>query len=61
VLRRLGQARFALLLALLPVSATAMGLLLLDQVPTLIESLGILAVVGGLALRKRDPTEPPTP
>jgi inner membrane transporter RhtA len=59
VLRRVGQARFALLLALLPVSAVVMGLLVLHQVPTMPEALGILAVVGGLALRKREPTEPP--
>ncbi|OLF12678.1 EamA family transporter [Actinophytocola xinjiangensis] len=53
VLRRLGQASFALLLALLPVTATVVGLVVLRQVPTLTEALGILAVVGGLTLRSR--------
>jgi inner membrane transporter RhtA len=59
VLRRVGPARFALLLALLPVSAAIMGFLVLDQVPAVPEAIGILAVVGGLTLRGREPTEPP--
>jgi inner membrane transporter RhtA len=50
VLRRLGRARFALLLALLPVTAAATGLVVLAQVPTPLEALGILAVVLGVAL-----------
>ncbi|WP_133908417.1 EamA family transporter [Actinophytocola oryzae] len=54
VLRRMGQARFALLLALLPVTATAIGFLVLRQVPTLPEAVGILAVVVGLTIRTRD-------
>jgi len=58
VLRRTGQAAFALLLALLPVTATLIGLVVLRQVPTLPEALGILAVVGGLAVRTRDRTPP---
>jgi inner membrane transporter RhtA len=59
VLRRAGHARFALLLALLPVSAAVMGFLVLHQVPAMPEALGILAVAGGLTLRGREPTEPP--
>lgn len=61
VLRRMGQASFALLLALLPVTATAIGLVVLGQVPTLPEALGIIAVVLGLTMRTRTPTPPPTP
>jgi inner membrane transporter RhtA len=57
VLRRMGQARFALLLALLPVTATAVGVVVLRQVPTLPETFGILAVVAGLTMRTRG-TEP---
>ncbi|MFB9430780.1 EamA family transporter [Streptoalloteichus tenebrarius] len=56
VLRRVGQARFALLLALLPATATLMGLVTLWQVPSLSEALGIGAVVGGVALRSREGT-----
>jgi inner membrane transporter RhtA len=55
VLRRLGRATFAVLLALLPVTATLIGLVVLRQVPTLAEAAGILAVVGGVAVRSRDP------
>jgi inner membrane transporter RhtA len=51
VLRRAGRARFALLLALLPVTASVTGLLVLGQIPTVPEALGILAVVAGVALR----------
>ncbi|WP_425466478.1 EamA family transporter [Prauserella muralis] len=59
VLRRVGQARFALLLALLPVTATVIGVLVLRQVPTVPEGLGILAVVAGVALRSREQTREP--
>lgn len=62
VLRRVGQSRFALLLALLPLTAAVTGFALLHQVPSLPEALGTLAVVGGLAVRSRDndtTTEPP--
>jgi inner membrane transporter RhtA len=61
VLRRMGQARFALLLALLPVTATAVGLVVLRQVPTLPEALGILAVVIGLTIRTREVEPGPAP
>jgi inner membrane transporter RhtA len=54
VLRRLGQARFAVLLALLPVTAGVTGFVLLHQVPSLPEALGTLAVVAGVALRSRE-------
>ena len=66
VLVRVGRARFALLLALLPATATVVGAVVLTQVPTLLESLGILAVIaavvlGGLPGRTRGgaPTLPP--
>jgi inner membrane transporter RhtA len=61
VLRRVGRARFAVLLALLPATATAVGLLALAQLPSPLEAVGIAAVVGAVALRSRDgdfPTEP---
>jgi inner membrane transporter RhtA len=61
VLRRLGQARFAVLLALLPVTAGVMGFVLLGQVPSLLEASGTLAVVAGVALRSRDEPGRPAP
>jgi inner membrane transporter RhtA len=54
VLRRLGQARFAVLLALLPATATVVGFVGLAQVPTVLEFLGIGSVVAAVALRSRD-------
>jgi len=49
---RLTQATFALLLSLLPASATVIGLLVLRQIPGLQEIAGILLVAGGVALHK---------
>jgi inner membrane transporter RhtA len=60
VLRRIGQARFAVLLALLPATATVVGLIGLAQVPTVLEFLGIAAVVAAVALRSRDGDVPAT-
>jgi inner membrane transporter RhtA len=57
VLRRVGRARFALLLALLPLTATVVGLVGLAQVPAPLEAVGIAAVVVGVALR-REPGGP---
>jgi inner membrane transporter RhtA len=61
VLRRVGRGRFAVLLALLPATATVVGLLALAQVPTPGEALGIAAVVGAVALRSRDGDPEPDP
>lgn len=46
---RLSRPTFALLLSLLPASATAIGILVLHQIPTLIEVVGILLVAAGVA------------
>lgn len=54
-LRRVGQAGFALLLSLLPVTAAVVGLVLLRQVPTVAEAVGIALVVGGLVIRRPEP------
>jgi inner membrane transporter RhtA len=58
VLRRVGRARFAVLLALLPATATIVGLVALAQVPGPAEAAGIAAVVGAVALRSRDGDPP---
>lgn len=50
VLARIGRARFALLLALLPVTAAVVGALVLAQRPTLAEAAGIAMVVGALVV-----------
>ncbi len=54
VLRRVGQGRFAVLLALLPVTASLVGLVALGQVPGLLEAAGIAAVIVAVVLRSRD-------
>lgn len=64
VLSRVGRARFALLLALLPVTAAVVGVLVLRQVPTVGELVGIVLVVlalvvtGRSSARRGDPVEP---
>ncbi len=50
---RLPQATFALLLSLLPAFATLIGLVVLRQVPALLEVAGILLVGGGVALHRQ--------
>lgn len=59
VLRRVGQARFAILLALLPVTAAVIGLVVLAQVPRPLEAVGIAAVALAVALRTVDDDIPP--
>jgi inner membrane transporter RhtA len=50
----IGSAKFALLLALLPVTATLIGVVVLRQVPTLPEIVGIALVVTALLLGARE-------
>ncbi|WP_308115967.1 EamA family transporter [Rhodococcoides corynebacterioides] len=65
VLRSVGRARFALLLALLPTTATVVGFLVLRQLPTAGEGLGIAFVVVAVALggveRRPRPEPDPSP
>lgn len=49
---RLPRATFALLLSLLPASATGIGIIVLRQIPTTQEVLGILLVAAGVALHQ---------
>jgi len=56
VMQRLPRARFALLQALLPVTATLIGLVWLSQVPSLREVAGIAAVIAAIVInRESDP------
>ena len=57
VLVQIGSATFALLLALLPVTATLIGVTMLRQVPTIQEIIGIALVVVALLLSARDTPE----
>ncbi len=61
MLRMVGRARFALLLALLPVSAVLVGFAALGQVPTGPELVGIALVVAGVIISDRDKDQAPAP
>ena len=49
---RLPRATFALLLSLLPASAAVIGIVVLRQIPSVVEITGILLVAGGVALHQ---------
>jgi inner membrane transporter RhtA len=49
---RVRRSTFALMLAILPATATVIGLLVLGQVPTLQDLLGIALVIAGVALHQ---------
>ena len=55
---RLPRATFALLLSLLPASAAIIGIVVLHQIPTLVEVGGVLLVAGGVALHKEKEAQP---
>ena len=57
VLVQIGSAKFALLLALLPVTASLIGVVVLRQIPTLLELTGITLVIAALVLSARDAPE----
>ncbi len=57
-LARLARATYALMVALLPATATVIGVIVLAQIPTASELAGIALVVAGVALH-RDPQTVP--
>jgi inner membrane transporter RhtA len=52
---RLPRASFALLLALLPATATVIGAVVLAQIPAPEDVLGVLLVVAGVAVHEPAP------
>jgi inner membrane transporter RhtA len=52
---RLPRASFALMLALLPATATIIGAVVLAQIPSVTDILGILLVMGGIAIHRPAP------
>ena len=60
-LERLARATYALLVSLLPATATVIGIVVLAQVPTLAEAAGVALVVAGVALHRTPATEAPGP
>jgi inner membrane transporter RhtA len=61
VLTRIGQARFALLLALLPATAAIVGAIVLAQRPTTAEAVGIALVMAALAVASGGARAAPAP
>jgi inner membrane transporter RhtA len=57
-MKRLTRAGYALMVSLLPATATVIGLVVLSQVPSVRDALGIALVIAGVALH-REPTPPP--
>ena len=57
-MRRLPRATYALMVSLLPATATVIGIVVLTQIPSLAEVGGVALVIAGVALH-RAPAEPP--
>jgi inner membrane transporter RhtA len=55
-MRRLARSGYALMVSLLPATATVIGIVVLAQVPSLTEVLGVGLVIAGVAVH-RDPEE----
>ncbi|MET3906244.1 inner membrane transporter RhtA [Bradyrhizobium sp. S3.3.6] len=58
---RLPRASFALMLALLPATATLLGLMVLAQIPSGQDMIGVLLVMSGVAIHKPAAPEAPIP
>ena len=57
-MRRLSRATYALMVSLLPATATVIGVVVLAQIPSPVELTGVALVIAGVALH-REPPEPP--
>jgi inner membrane transporter RhtA len=57
VMARLHRTTFALMLTLLPASATVIGLLVLGQVPTIQDLAGVTLVIAAVALHRQPVTD----
>ena len=57
-MRRLSRATYALMVSLLPATATVIGIVVLTQIPSPAEAAGVALVIAGVALH-REPPEPP--
>lgn len=57
-LRRLARSTYALMVSLLPATATVIGIVVLAQIPSVAEAAGVALVIAGVALH-RTPVEAP--
>jgi len=53
-MRRLPRASYALMVSLLPATATAIGIVVLAQIPSAAELTGVTLVIAGVALHRAD-------
>ena len=58
---KLTRSGYALMVALLPATATVIGLIVLQQTPTQKELTGVALVIAGVALRREPSDEEPVP
>lgn len=61
VLRRVTAARFAILLALLPVTAAVIGVVVLSQLPSILEIVGIGLICFAIVVSANGPAAPTRP
>ena len=54
---RLSRATYSLMVSLLPATATAIGIVVLAQIPSALEALGVALVIAAVAVH-REPAEP---
>jgi inner membrane transporter RhtA len=59
-MRRLPRATYALMVSLLPATATVIGICVLAQIPSWVEVAGVALVIAGVAVHRQAP-EPRTP
>ena len=58
---RLARSSYALMVSLLPATATVIGVVVLTQIPTAAELAGVALVIAGVALHREAPTQPARP
>ncbi len=51
-MRRLPRATYALMVSLLPATATVVGIIVLGQIPSAVEVAGVALVVAGIAVHR---------
>jgi inner membrane transporter RhtA len=57
-MRRLARATYALMVSLLPATATVIGIVVLAQVPSVAEVCGVALVIAGVAIHRERAAEP---
>jgi inner membrane transporter RhtA len=58
-MRRLPRATYALMVSLLPATATVIGIAVLAQVPSWVEVTGVVLVIAGVAIHRQAPEPQP--